>query len=296
MAIRDAEQHYLREADPLEARLSELREELKKIYQPEYEKLQQRMGRWDVRIYTSHATHLALLALLTIGELAFNLVVFNVFQEPAVYTALMALAIGVAIPLCAWAVGVWVRQWPPPWWVTAAKIVVVTAVVMAVLAGINQIRLGYLAEQDPKFTAAHPELTVAFFTVNIVILVAAAVSTYLAYDPEPGFAEAKSNVDRCNARIRTVAGRLDQLANAVRTEVEMAKEAGWQLMAYYRMVNRRGREQVPAYYDDDNDKNHRPAFVEVITTQIHGGVQQPSDPGVSSRTAAADSEHKASGS
>ena len=215
--------------------------------------------------------HLVLLGLLTVGETAFNLVAFNVFREPAFYTALMALAVGVAIPLCAWAIGVWVRQWPPPWWVTAAKLVVVAGVVVAVLVGINRVRLAYLQEQAPEFVGAHPELSLAFFTVNIVILVAAALVTYLAHDPEPGFAEAKAKVDWCNAAICKIEGRLDQLANALRTEAEMAKEAGWQLMAYYRMVNRRRREHVPRYFDHDTEKNYQPEFVEVTVGQFHKG-------------------------
>lgn len=65
--------------------------------------------------------------------------------------------------------------------------------------------------------------------------------------------------------------KLDQLANAVRTEVEMAKEAGWQLMAYYRMVNRRRRERVPKYFDDDTDKNYRPEFASISVGQYHAG-------------------------
>lgn len=279
--IRRAEQRYAKRADELEGKLSELRNALEKIYEPEYKELQNKAGRRDVRIYMSHGTHIVLLGLLTVGETAFNLIAFNVFREPGFFTALMALAVGAAIPICAWAIGVWVRQWPPPWWKTAAKVVVVTGVLVAVLVGINGVRLAYLQEQAPEFIGAHPELSLAFFTVNIVILVAAALVTYLAHDPEPGFAEAKAKVDWSNARIRGITGRLDELANAFRTEAEIVKEAGWELMAYYRMVNRRRREQVPRYFDDDADKNYQPEFVKVIVGQYHDGAsgRQAGEPG-----------------
>lgn len=261
--IRGAEQRYTSRADPLESKLAELRKSMQEIYEPEYNRLQQKAGRRDVLIYMSRSTHLALLFLLTVGEMAFNLVAFNVFQEPAIFTALMALAIGVAIPLCAWGVGVWVRQWPPPWWNTAAKLVVVVGAMVGVLVGINQVRLAYLVELAPEFAKVHPELGLAFFAVNIVILVAAALATYLGHDPEQGFAEAKANVGWCNWAMRRIEGKLDALANAFRTEVEMAKEGGWQLMAYYRMINRRRRDRVPQYFDDDTNKNYRPEFAHV---------------------------------
>lgn len=276
-AIRDAEQRYAARADPLEGTLAALREALRTIHAPEYGELQQKTGRRDVRIHIPHTTHLVLLSLLTVGETAFNLVAFNVLQEPAVYTMLMALAVGLAIPVCAWAMGVWVRQWPPPWWMTAAKLLVVTGVVVALLVGINRVRLAYLQEQAPTFVGAHPELNLAFFTVNIVVLVAAALVTYLAHDPEPGFAEAKAKLDQCRTRMRRIEGRLDQLANTLRTEVEMLKEAGWQLMAYYRMVNRRKRAQVPHYFDHDADKNYQPAFVDITLEQYHRGAVAPQE-------------------
>ena len=44
---------------------------------------------------------------------------------------------------------------------------------------------------------------------------------------------------------------------------EMLKETGWGLMAYYRKINRRRRDTVPRYFDDDTDKNHFPAFAAV---------------------------------
>src|SRR2546426_873015 len=164
--IRDAEHQYAEKADPLEAKLAEVRKALGSIYEPEYEKLQERAGRRDVRIHMGRTAHLILLGLLTVGEMAFNLVAFNVFQEPGFFTALMALAVGVAIPICAWAVGVWVRQWPPPWWETLLKIAVVTLVVVAVLVGINEVRLAYLAELAPQVPEAPPQPSLPDFAVN----------------------------------------------------------------------------------------------------------------------------------
>lgn len=271
ITIRDAEQRFAARADPLESKRAEIEKALREIYEPEYERLRNKTGRLDVQIYLSRPAHYALMALFTIGEAAFNVVAFNVFQEPAIYTVLMTSAVAVAIPVCAYLVGIWLRQWPPPWWATAAKLVGVVGIVAGVLIAINRVRLAYLGELAPEFARAHPELDLAFFAINILVLVGAAAVTYLAYDPEPQFAEAKAKVDWGNAAMREIEGKLDQLANAFRTEVEMAREAGWQLMAYYRMVNRRRRERVPRYFDDETEKNYRPEFATVNVGQYHVG-------------------------
>ena len=290
LTIRDAEREYAHHADPLEAERDKLVKERDKFYLPDYEKLQQKLGRYDVLVYISKPTHLVLLALLTIGEMAFNLVAFNVMREPGLYTVLMALAVAFAIPICAWATGVWVRQWPPPWWKTALKLLVVITALAAVLVGINRVRIAYLQERSPEFVARHPELSTAFFAVNIIILVAAALVTYLAHDPEPGFEDVKRRLDRCQRRLHWIEGRLDQLANQFRIEADMLKEHGWQLMAYYRMLNRRGRQKVPNYFDDPADPNHKPPFVDVDVAQFHTGAsgQQgtPSAGGASAGAAA----------
>lgn len=272
VTIRDAEQRFTAKTDPLEGKLAALQKAFQDIYEPEFKRLQEKTGRRDVQIYLAHRVNLVLLALLTIGELAFNVVAFNVFQEPAFYTLLMAAAVGVSIPICAYLVGIWIRQWPPPWWKTAAKLIAVVAILVGVLIGMNRVRIAYLEDLAPEFAKAHPELSMAFFAINILVLLGAAVVTYLAYDPEPGFAEAEAKVEWCSSAMRAIEGKLDGLGNAFRTEVEMAKESGHSLMAYYRSVNRRWREKVPRYFDDDEDKNYRPDFAPVReVVQYHAG-------------------------
>jgi hypothetical protein len=99
--IRHAWRAYAAAAKPRDARLARLKKALAEIYQPEYERLCESTGRSDVLVYIPRSVHLALLALLSLGEAAFNLVAFNVFREPAFYTLLMAGAVSLAIPICA---------------------------------------------------------------------------------------------------------------------------------------------------------------------------------------------------
>lgn len=260
-SIRTAQQRYASKANPLNSERLRLRSALTRSFRPELDALEQRTGRRDVRSHIGHSLHLVLLLLLTVGEGAFNLVAFNVFQEPAYYTILMALAVSLAIPICAWSVGVWVRQWPRPAWRTALKVVTVTGVLVAVLLGINEVRIAYLQAQAAEFVAAHPELSQAFLAVNLVILVAAMLVTYLAHDPEPGFAQARKRVHASELRLQRLDGVLGQLAAGLRAEAEMAKEAGLELIAYYRLLNRRGRDSCPRYYDEPSEPAHEPQFV-----------------------------------
>jgi hypothetical protein len=198
-----------------------------------------------------------------VGEAAFNLVAFNVFREPAFYTVLMAAAVSLAIPICASVLGIWLRQWPEPHARTAVKIIVVAATVVGAVVGINWLRAAYVAELAPDFAKAHPALSIVFLTVNLVVLAAAVVVSYLAQDPEPGFAEAKAKVDAHRIVIHALEGELEALAEEFRSAMELAKERGWQRIGYYRMVNRRYRPTPPAYFDNETDKNHRPQFVDV---------------------------------
>jgi hypothetical protein len=50
---------------------------------------------------------------------------------------------------------------------------------------------------------------------------------------------------------------------------------GWQLIAYYRTINRRRRPRVPRYFDNESDKNHKPEFVSVPIEE-YGKQPQPS--------------------
>ena len=261
--ITNAWRSYARRAKPLAARLAAVKKALEEIYEPEYERLRELTGRSDVLVHISRTTHLLLLAVLSIGEAAFNLVAFNVFREPAFYTLIMAIAVSLAIPICASVVGLWVRQWPEPKARTAVKIAVVLGILLGALLGVNWLRMAYVEELAPEFAKSHPGLSWIFLAVNLVVLAAATVMSYVAHDPEPGFAEAKYKADRHRATVHELEGELGRLKEELRTAVELAKEKGWQLIGYYRIINRRYRPSPPQYFDDETDANHRPLFAKI---------------------------------
>jgi hypothetical protein len=134
---------------------------------------------------------------------------------------------------------------------------------VAAVVGINWLRAEYVAELAPEFAKAHPALSCVFLAVNLVVLAAAIVASYLAHDPEPGFAESKAKADAHRIAVHALEGELKVMAEEFRSEVELAKERGWQRIGHYRMVNRRHRPSSPAYRDNEADKNHRPEFLDI---------------------------------
>lgn len=277
--IRGTEQRYDRARASLESRLAELQALYAEIYEPEYRRLSEKLGRTQPHIYISRPAHLLLFTLFALGEGVFNMVAFNVFGEAQAFTILMALTVALGIPFCAHVIGVWLRQWPPPWWRTLIYTASTVAVLVAVLHSLNDVRFAYLERIDPEFTQAHPELDTAFFAINVLVLVAAALVTYLAYDPEPGFAEAHRRLEQSRHEIENLKGELQELADTHRAEAQMTRQAGLGLIAYYRRVNRRRRSEVPGYFDGEETRHHVPEFAstrrleQVTDSRPRGAVQ-----------------------
>jgi hypothetical protein len=134
------------------------------------------------------------MGLITTGEVFFNNVAFDVFGKSAPTTFIMALAVGLSIPLCAYMAGLWLRQWPSPWHKTAIKFTALLGNVVFALFAVNTARLVHL-ETNPEL-AIDPRLNCAFLTMNIVMLAAVVILTYLTYDPVPGFKEVKSKWEK----------------------------------------------------------------------------------------------------
>jgi len=222
--------------------LSACEDQLQTTYEPEYERLRTKTGRHDASVALGSTAHRTLLVVLTVGESAFNLAVFYVFREPAVYTLLMALAIAVAIPICAFSVGLWIRRWQPPWIATALKLLTTTCVLGLALVGLNHVRMAHLSTVAPAFVRDHPELNTAFLSFNAMIFLAAAMVTYWAHDPEENFAEAKHKIERLRKRAARLRSSIAVLEDQLRSDIEQEKEHGKYYAALYRTVfERRSR-------------------------------------------------------
>lgn len=207
----------------LRRRLGVIDQQLGEFYRPEFQRLTRDTGRYDVLTSLSPWAHRILLALLTIGESAFNLAVFYVFREPAIYTLLMALAVAISIPMCAFSVGLWIRRWHSPWYGAALKLSVTLALLGAALVGLNHVRMAHLATVAPQFVAAHPELNDAFLSFNALIFLASAMATYWGHDRSERFAETRRAMEQLTtdaARLRCALAQAEDTLtqNVVRLE------------------------------------------------------------------------------
>lgn len=258
--VRAAETQYHRAAEPLLGRLRVRLLQLETIDLPQYRQLVQQAGRMTELVAISRTAHNLLQVCLTAGEVVFNMIVFLVLGESTLLTWIMALAVGLGLPAVAVFFGTDLRQ--AQWtkhriagWTT------VLVVVAATLAGINYIRIAYIAQtRDDAFAGNHPGLTVAYFTINTFVFVAATLVAYFGHDPVAGFVKAKMRVEKGRAAVATTRAALNGLARRLRTGVAEWHDTGRVYIGHYRAVNRRGRPEVPRYFDDEGLSANRPAF------------------------------------
>lgn len=266
--IWDRLKEYGRKARPLVASLGARRDKRTQA-KAEYEALCKTAGRHNVRIPFSRGIHVMLLSLLTLGEAAFNMIVFDIFREPGAVTMLCAMSLIIAIPVCAYHVGRSFRQDEKPW----RRSVPISVVLASVLVAVSWFRVTYLQQISPIAGLDRFYWQIGYIVVNLVVVVATALVTYLSHDPVDGFAEAKEKFEELNDEIHGLEQYLRQLHSDLSTDVEILKEQGLERIFHYRSVNRRGREKVPRYFDSD-DRNHEPTFVEIdpsLIVQVEAG-------------------------
>jgi hypothetical protein len=223
-------------------RFDDIVRSLRETYEAEYNRLKEETGRHDASVALPAWAHAALLTALTVGESAFNLAVFYVFREPAIYTLLMATAVALSIPICAFSVGLWIRRWRAPWLATAIKLVVTIATLGATLVGLNSVRIAYLSTVAPEFVRSHPELSTAFLSLNAIIFVASAMVTFWSHDQKENFAEAKRRVERLRGKAAGLQARIEMYEDKLRAQIERQRAVGrYYTSLYHTAFNRHTR-------------------------------------------------------
>lgn len=276
LRIRALQDAYAKQAEPLKTKLRDAMRRSGQVDQPEWQRNVERTGRFQEQTTLGQFGHHLLMTCLTIGEIGFNVLAFATSGEATIFSIGMALAVTVAIPTLAYAAGLAARQYDPLSrkikWVAGLSLVAVT-----MLFVINEMRVAYLNTQNggdsPWFTT-----TLAYFAINVGCYVAGAVVTYLSKDPDAQFARAKERLEGGKQRIAQLRGRLNEMTKRLDHQSRMAQEAGLQAISGYRSENRLGRDDLPAYYDDDTQPHHRVAFVEVVPDELEAfQEEQPSE-------------------
>jgi hypothetical protein len=217
------------------------------------------LGRNVVLTHVNKGTYKILLALIAVGEFVLNAQAFEVFHKPMLLTWLMALTVAVIIPWMAHACGIWIRQWPKPWWATAVKLASSIGMTMGCLVGINRARQFYLETEQLSAGTQSGILEHAFLAINIFVFLGAMVLSHFAHDPDyelEKLHERVSKVDRkldqADRQIYHAQGKLEGLYETQRAEIEEIRAIIGELVLIYREANRLARptERVKAFQQD----------------------------------------------
>lgn len=195
--------------------------------------------------------YLTLMAFLAVSELALNMQAFQVFDKPFLLTLLMAGVVGLGLPLCAHAIGLFVKQWPPPAWRTALYVALAFGFAVFCLYGVTVARAVYLADgQTPS--PQDDALQDAFFYINLFVFVVAILASYFAHDEDPDFANMRIAFFTLDARCRAARSKLTGIVKELETiqqthDAQVAQLNGivHELVYLYRRHNQRQRKDSP---------------------------------------------------
>jgi hypothetical protein len=207
--------------------------QLATIYGPEYERMKEITGRHASLVGLSTLAHLILVGLLVIGEVAFNLSIFSVVAEPALYAWVMALTVAISIPVCAYSIGVWLRRWHGPWIYTAIRVGSAILIVLTALLGVSRVL------EAMKIVVNIPLVGSAFLSVNILLFLTLALLNYMSHDPVEGFAEAKESVERLRRGASVLQSRIAVLEQRLQGDTRRERERERYYAALYRTVYQR---------------------------------------------------------
>jgi len=228
--------------ESIERRLSTERKEL--------EQKQHEAGSQSPDVHLSPRSKLALTVTMILGENAFNLTAFDVFRQPFLETVIMAVSVGIAVPISAQLVGVWLRQFPKPAWRTALQMAAVLSLIVWVLSGLNSVRIMVLQGKDPEFLMHNPNLGAAIFPVNVAVLLASAIAVYMSLDAIPGFVEVHNRVRKLEGRLAHFTSKLRKLESRQKSRNEYWEAGRKEALAYYRMINDRHRSTRRTEFPD----------------------------------------------
>lgn len=164
----------------------------------QYQAWAEKLGRSPV-VYIPSWLYIIFAVMIFLGEVPINALVFQIFGENQVMTWIMALIIGLSVPLSAHFVGIKLREHEGGFSISnAIKAALVSFILIAALYGLSLMRQTYLGEYKEQLglTQTLVESSFMFFWLNLAVFCTAVVVAYLAHDPMPGFHEACSATEK----------------------------------------------------------------------------------------------------
>jgi hypothetical protein len=222
----------------------------------------QELGR-DVSIPFPSRLHWALILFLGIGEFPLNTVVFRLFGEPEFLTYVMASTLAITIPLLGLFLGLHLRQSIPRLAGNILIGLITPLAVAAALFGISVLRGVYITAQagaDP-FQADQNQMAYILFSLNILVFVAALVSSFYAHDPDEKLDVIHSSLvflDRKRNKVRrelfTLGLKLNGEIQQAKSRINAIRALTSQRVALYRQTNLRYRQlNAPTSFSREPD-------------------------------------------
>jgi len=156
----------------------------------EHREATEEMGKHYGKIQLSPFIYTIIMAIIIVGEIPLNAVVFRIFGEAEVMTYVISLALAVGLPFGAHALGMLLRKEPFKQGVfTTESIFTVFTMVMPLLGimAVAYVRQKYF--ESPTVQAASgiradpAAVTLVFVIINLLIFTVAALASYLTHDP-----------------------------------------------------------------------------------------------------------------
>ena len=224
-----------------------------------YNKKKRDLGR-DVTIHLPRTWYLLAIGLIVLGEFALNAQAFEVFHKPTALTWVMALTVAAGVPFVAHFLGVWVKQWPMPRWVTAAKVTVTILFTVGCLVGINIARRQYLLSQGVDVEKGADVLEWAFLLINLFVFLAATLMASFAHDEDQEVenlyqrtCSLERKLDRTDKDIHRLGGEIDRLRHLESAEIGQVRAMILELVHMYRDENllARGDQKRPVAFQKE---------------------------------------------
>lgn len=177
--------------------------------------------------YLPHWLYVILAIAIFLGEVPLNAMVFQIFGENQVMTWVMALIIGLCVPLTAHFVGIKFREHANGLsFGNTLKGLLAFAIVTYALFELSLLRQSYLGENMDALGLTEKLVhdSFMFFYLNLAVLSAAILIAYLSHDQVPGYQRARDELKAARKRVQRLEHRrVDQLKSGAMHRAEEKK-------------------------------------------------------------------------
>lgn len=161
-----------------------------------YNSMYEKHGRAPIE-YIPHWLYVVLAIAIFLGEVPLNAMVFQIFGENQVMTWIMAVIIGLSVPLSAHFVGIKFREQGGGMMIgETLKGATAFGIVAFALYELSLMRQSYLGENRDALGLTEQLVhdSFMFFYLNIAVFCAAILIAYLAHDTVPGYQRARDEL------------------------------------------------------------------------------------------------------